>query len=122
MLWIHFSDVLHKFDGIVNREPESHGILERVKDTIIDYFSKSGKLKRDCEQFIEFFCAHHMVFDSPSSVKENTDKTVLLLYQMRQIYVTDGRAWAIDPDFKREVWNNPSLKPKICASQGKHRI
>ena len=97
------ADVLHKFDGIINREPESHGIIERFKEHIIDYFTKSGKLKRDCEQFIEYFCANHLMFDSPSSVKENTDKSLLLLYQMRQIYVLDGRAWFADPEFKKEV-------------------
>lgn len=92
--------MLHKFDGVVNREPESLGVVERFK-AIFD-FSKSGKLKEDCKEFVDFFCAHHMMFDNPSTVKENINKSVLLLYQLRKIYVYDGDCWSY-PDFRREV-------------------
>ena len=97
---IYISDILQKFDGIVNREPESQSFFGRV----IDYFTKSGKLKKDCEQFVDFFCSDCMKFDNPSSVKENMDKSLLLFYQLRKIYYTDGRCWLMDTEFKREVF------------------
>ena len=72
---------------------------------MVDYFTnaKSGKLMADCREFVEYYCARHMMFDSPGTVKENMDKSLLLLYQMKKIYKIDGRCWLIDNEFVTEV-------------------
>ena len=95
----YISDVLQKFDGVVNREPESQGFIGRVKE----YFTKSDKLKKDCEQFVDFFCTHYMLFHNPCTVKENVEKNLLLFYQLKKIYLADGRCWSYETEFKREV-------------------
>ena len=73
--------------------------------SFMDYFtnSKSGKLKADCIEFVEYYCSRHMMFNSPSAVKENVDKSLLLLNQLNKIYKIDGRCYFIGKEFLTEV-------------------
>ena len=98
---IYFSDVMQKYDGIVNRDPKAQGWLGRI----VDYFrdSKTGKLTRDCEEVVQYFCSRHMMFDSPSAVKENMDKIFILIYQLTKIYQIDGECWRNAVEFRTEV-------------------